>query len=162
MCGVTLFRGLNTAASITIKFIVGLEIQPNPISPVRQFVVPAAEYEPKALQLYAELIRDMPQAYDARANFLGAVLAAASTLLPMIMPHVSGIIRSFRGEPEQKQVESVTQRVDQPEMRVASVSAMPPVPSIVRKQRARSVSTRASSRASHARVKVVKPRKKHH
>jgi hypothetical protein len=94
MCGVHIFRGLNNPATITLKFVVGLEISPAPESPIRQFIVPDMGYEPRAMQLYWDLVRDMPHVYPASANFLGAVLSSLKGLLPSLLPSLASGARA--------------------------------------------------------------------
>jgi hypothetical protein len=153
MTGVSIWRGLSNSASVTHKMVVGLEIQVSPTSPVRQFVVPAAEYEPKALQVYFDLCHDMPHSYPSSANFLGAVLAAAKTLLPMVLPAVSGIISHFTGPPPPPPPMPVVVREVQPEMSTSSTNVL--ARDVRTRPRLRSVSQ--SSRRS---VKINTPRRK--
>jgi len=115
MTGVSLWRGLSNGASVTCKVVVGLEIQAGPQSPIRQFNVPAADYEPRALQVYYDLVHDMPHTYPASSNFLNMVLSAASALLPSVLPAVAGFIT--RGL-----APYVPARTDQPEMAGSAVS----------------------------------------
>lgn len=89
-CAVTIFRGLDSSASLTFKFVTAVEIQPLDISPVKQFVTSSAKVCPEAIALYYATVHDMPHAYPSSANFLGAVLAglgaAARMLAPVILP----------------------------------------------------------------------------
>lgn len=169
MAGVSIYRGLNPAASITIKSVLALEIIPAPTSPIRQFVQPAPNNDPKALQLYFDLVHDMPQTYPASSNFLGAVLAAAKSLLPMVLPHVSGIIQSAKGVfgmiPGQ---ETTSRGEEQPEMAGSSASR-PLQPRAVKvlarptalRLRASSVASRTSVRSkAPAKKKKAKPRRR--
>jgi hypothetical protein len=153
MTGISIWRGLSNSASVTHKMVVGLEIQVSPTSPVRQFVVPAAEYEPKALQVYFDLCHDMPHSYPASSNFLGAVLAAARTLLPMVLPAVSGVISHFTGAsappPPPPALPPPPPREVQPEMRSSATNFQPP----------RNTRPRASSVSSRRSVRVKTPKK---
>jgi len=97
MVGISLYRGISVTASITLKLITALELVPAPTSPIRQFVVPAANNDPRALQLYYDLVHDMPHTYPASSNFLSAVLGAVASLLPQVLPHIPGVISAVRG-----------------------------------------------------------------
>jgi hypothetical protein len=166
MSGVSIWRGLSPAASVTTKFVLGLEVCPSPTSPIRQFVVPAADYEPKALQLYFDLVHDMPHTYPASSNFLGAVLAAVSSLLPSVLPHISGVIRSVQGAVGvYREHKAAAAREDQPEMAGSSSSRVAAAPKMrtFRPARAASVSSRRSrpsSSKSGRKVKVAGRRRR--
>jgi hypothetical protein len=163
MTGVSIWRGLDKAASVTLKVVVGLEIQVSPTSPIRQFVVPAGDYEPKALQLYYDLVHDMPHTYPASSNFLQAVLGAVRTLLPSVLPHVSSIIQSARGVfgpiPPPVPVKAVS-RAEQPEMRASAESR----PLLLKQRRSASVASSRSGRSvksvKSVKIKVQRPRRK--
>jgi len=99
MIGVTFYRGLDANSTLTIKAVSGYEIVPCPTSPIRQFMVPGGMYSPQAMQLYTELVANLPHSYPASSNFLGSVLSAISGLLPLLLPHVPAVIRAIRGEP---------------------------------------------------------------
>jgi hypothetical protein len=147
MTGISIYRGLSASASITLKSVVSLEIIPGPESPIRQFAKPAIAHDIRALQLYAELVADLPHSYPATANFLGAVLSAASALLPKVMPHVlsgvSSVVKSL-------QEKFPAEREYQPEMRESSMT-------VIREPRSLRASSVASTRSKRS-VKV-KPRK---
>jgi len=155
MVGVSIYRGLANAASLTVKMVLAVEIAPAPTSPVRQFVMDAPGNDPRALQLYFDLVRDMPHSYPSSANFLGAVLAAVSSLLPTVLPHIPAVIsgiRSFFSPPE-------TRGSAQPELRDSSRSAITapaaPAPMVVarvkpRKKKVRVLARRSSSVGSKA------------
>jgi len=151
MVGVSLYRGLNNAASLTIKMVLGVEIAPSPTSPIRQFVVDPPGYDPRALQLYFDLVHDMPHSYPASSNFLNAIISAAQTLLPILLPHIPAVISGIGqlfGRPPQAS--------SQPEMRDSAHSRItaPPQPAATRgvrvKKNKRVVKVRGSSVASRA------------
>jgi hypothetical protein len=92
LVGVSLYRGLSPNASITIKMVLAQEIVPMPTSPIRQFVKAAAENDPRAIQLYYDLVRDMPQSYPASSNFFGAILSAVGSILPAVLPLLPAVV----------------------------------------------------------------------
>lgn len=178
LCGVSIYRGLSNNASITLKMVLAMEIVPTPTSPIRQFVKTAADCEPRAIQLYYDLIRDLPQSYPSSSNFLGAVLTAARTLLPQLLPHIPGAIdavSSAFGGPRifapMPTVEPTGKREAQPEMAASSRSRPPPdravvAPSMTRARRRKVKvaparrATSASSTRSRRSVRIAKPRRR--
>jgi hypothetical protein len=90
--GVIIFRNLTGAASgvfpasIRVKTVVGLEIIPHPLSPDRVFTRPPAQYDPRALEAYYSLSREMRSAYPADFNSLATVLAVASRVAQALWP----------------------------------------------------------------------------
>lgn len=154
MTGVAIWRGLAQGASITVKTVVGLELQVAPTSPIRQFAVPSAPYEPEAMMLYYKLIHDMPHSFPASANFLSAILGAASRILPNILPGIAGFVT--RGLAPWVAPE----RSEQPEMRVASHSTLPPPKTALDEVVAAQSRPRVrKQRAKARRVKVKTPRR---
>lgn len=87
-CAVTFFRGLSPAASITLKYYTGLELEVRPDSIVRQFTVVPSGYSPRALEAYYRVCQEMPNVYPSSFNSIGllasAVMAAASKIWPMV------------------------------------------------------------------------------
>jgi hypothetical protein len=146
MIGVTFYRGLDANSSLTIKAVSGYEIAPCPTSPIRQFVVPGGDYSPQAMQLYTELVAHLPHSYPASSNFLGSVLTAIGSLLPMLLPHVPAVIAAFRREP----------------IRYASMTAEMPRPAIVSRPRSRVSRSRSRSISvsSVRRVRIARVPKK--
>ena len=164
MVGVSIYRGLSGSASVTLKMVTAIELAPAPTSPIRQFVKPAANNDPRALQLYYDLVHDMPHTYPASSNFLGAVLSAIGGLLPTVLPHVSGIIQSARGVFGRVPNEERGRGETQPEMAVSSTSR-PMVRmgrTVTIPRRSVSVSSKASraSRTSRGSSRPAKNKKK--
>jgi len=160
MTGVSLYRGLSATASITLKMVLGVEIVPSVVSPIRPFVKTSIGDDPRAIQLYYELVRDLPQSYPASANFLNFVLSAVRELLPVVLPHVPALLDRLRQYVAPKPAElMVGKREYQPEMIMSSVSrgsrppALTPRKKKVPRRRvrvARPRSASVSSRASRA------------
>jgi hypothetical protein len=153
--GISIYRGLSGAASITIKIVLGLELLPAPASSIRTFTTPAAPNEPNAMQLYYDMVAEMPGSYPASSNFLNAVISAASILLPQLLPHLPAIVSSVVNAFKPRNPSAA----DQPELKTSAVSqariAPPPPPPPAIRSRAASV---ASSRGSR-KVKVKGSRK---
>jgi len=157
LTGVSLYRGLSASASITLKMVLGVEIVPSVVSPVRPFVKTSIGDDPRAIQLYYELVKDLPQSYPASANFLNYVLSSVRALLPVVLPHVPALFEGFRkyvtGKPP---IEMLGKREFQPEMLQSSSSrtARPPPPQAPKKaaprRKVRVARARSSSVASRA------------
>jgi hypothetical protein len=71
--GVILFRGLDPAATITIRVHDVIEQVPAATSPFRPFVKPPILHSPKALMLYSRVQQASPNAYPASFNSWGKV-----------------------------------------------------------------------------------------
>lgn len=153
MVGISLYRGLNVQASLTVKVVLGLELVCSPSSPIRQFAVPPPPNEPNALQLYYDLVAEMPHSYPASANFLSAVVSAAQTLLPMILPHLPAIVGGIG-----QLITGQRTGPSQPEMRGSAGTVA------VSRVRSSSVGSRvsrvSSKRKVRQRVRVAKPKKR--
>jgi len=158
MTGVQIWRGLSPAASVTLKFVLGLEICPSPSSPIRQFVKPAGCFEPKALELYYALIQEMPHSYPASANFLNTILGAVSQLLPVVLPHIGSALSSIGNWiAPPRPPPAIADRAAQPEMGASATSRMS---RLAIRPRAGSVRSRRSSVRSVKSVRIAAKGKK--
>jgi energy-converting hydrogenase Eha subunit A len=83
---VVIFRGVDRAASITIRGVLGLEVVPRIDSPSRQFVRTAAMFSPRALAAYHEIAAVMEGVYPAKYNALGTLLGVVSRLVAPVLP----------------------------------------------------------------------------
>jgi len=92
--GVTIFRGLDPAATITLQMYVGLEIIPRTDSPVRSFVTVPPPPDPRALHIYYDIVNSMPVSYPAKYNSFGLLLPLLYRALRVVIPHVPGMIRT--------------------------------------------------------------------
>jgi hypothetical protein len=88
-----IFRNLTGAASgvfpssVRVKCVVGLEIIPEPQGVDRIFARPPAQYDPRALEAYYALSREMRSAYPASYNSLAGVLAVAANIGARLWPY---------------------------------------------------------------------------
>lgn len=89
--GVSIFRGLNNQATITLVGHVGLENILQVESPFRTLAGDPDEPDTRALSSYFEIAARMPHAYPASYNALGLVLPAIASALRFITPHLPKI-----------------------------------------------------------------------
>lgn len=89
--GVSIFRGLNYAATITIVAHVGMENVLQVESPFRTLAGDPDEPDTRALNAYFEIAARMPHAYPASYNALGLVLPAIAQALRAVVPHLPKI-----------------------------------------------------------------------
>ncbi len=132
LCGVSIYRGLSASAAITIKVVLGLELVPMPTSPIRQFTKTSTTNDPRAIQLYYELVRDMPQSYPAASNFFSTIVSGISRLLPTVVQHLPAVLGLVKDAffpappaPPEPLGRPLALREYQPEMRASATSAMP-------------------------------------
>jgi len=92
-CSVTLFRGLSPAASITLKYYTGLELEVYATSVVRQFTVVPSGYSPRCLEAYYRICQEMPSCYPSSFNSLGTLMGVVGSAISKIWPTVSAIAR---------------------------------------------------------------------
>lgn len=86
--GVSIFRGLNPEATITVIAHVGMECILRVESPFRTLAGEPDEPDPRALSAYFEIAARMPHAYPASYNALGLVLPAIAAAVRAIAPHL--------------------------------------------------------------------------
>lgn len=89
--GVSIFRGLNYEATITLISHVGLECVLQSESAFRTMASNPPEPDPRALLAYYEISARMPHAYPASYNALGLVLPAIGAAVRAILPHLPKI-----------------------------------------------------------------------
>jgi hypothetical protein len=91
---VIIFRGITgsgtgaLAASVMVKIIVGMEIVPAPLGVDRVFTLPPAPYDPRAMEAYYALSREMADAYPASYNSLASVLGVAASVAARLWPYI--------------------------------------------------------------------------
>lgn len=112
--GVTIFRGLDQRATITLRMFMCYELIPRATSPLRSLVVNGPGEDQLAVSTYYNLVKSMPVAYPARDNGLGLLLpklmSALRFLGPIVMPHVlaaakdvAGAVMNRKEKPKAKQ-----------------------------------------------------------
>lgn len=89
---VSIFRGLNYAATITVTAHVGFEYVLAATSPFRTLAVEPAEPDTRALTAYFEVAARMPHAYPASYNALGLILPALGSALRAALPHIPKVV----------------------------------------------------------------------
>lgn len=87
-----IFRGLSPSASITVKYIAGMEFEVDTDSPMRQFVTVPPRYDPRAIELYYRIVQEMPDVYPASWNSLGTILAAITSVASRVLPFLKPIL----------------------------------------------------------------------
>lgn len=90
--GVSIFRGLNYEATITISVHIGLEYLVQSESPFRTMVSDPDEPDSRALTAYYEIAQRMPHAYPASYNALGLVLPAIASAVRAVIPHLPKLL----------------------------------------------------------------------
>lgn len=93
--GVMIFRGLHSAASITIKAYCGYQLVPRETSPLRSLVVIPPPADDTALRLYYAVVQQMPIAYPARDNGLGLLLPKLMSVVRYVAPYVIPVVRDL-------------------------------------------------------------------
>lgn len=86
--GVSIFRGLNNNATITVTMHVGMECILQAESPFRTMAGDPDEPDMRAINSYYEIVARMPHAYPASYNSLGLVLPAIASALRAVVPHL--------------------------------------------------------------------------
>jgi len=71
--GVVLFRGLDAAATVTLRVVDVIQQMPASSSIYRPFVKPPPLFEPRALELYFRTAEATPNAYPANYNSWGKI-----------------------------------------------------------------------------------------
>lgn len=89
--GVSIFRGLNEQATITVISHVSMECILQVESPFRTLVGDPDEPDTRAINAYFEIAARMPHAYPASYNALGLVLPAIATAIRAVLPHLPKI-----------------------------------------------------------------------
>lgn len=99
--GVTIFRGLSQAATITVRMYVGQELLPRLTSPLKSMVAVPPPMDELALKLYYDLASRMPIAYPSRDNGFGLLLpkiiSALKFIAPIVLPHVVSAVKDVVG-----------------------------------------------------------------
>lgn len=92
--------GLSNASTLTITFKMLIEIAPSWNSPFVSLGAPSAAYDPLALQLYANVIREIPPAVKVNENASGdwfrGIMGIVQTVAPVFGP-VGALIGSAAG-----------------------------------------------------------------
>lgn len=94
-CSVTIYRGLNYQASITLKILSGIEAIPDARAAIRSMAQPGAAPCPQAIEAYFELSKSLPTALPARDNSAGLLLGKILSMLPLILPRVKRAVEAF-------------------------------------------------------------------
>lgn len=90
--GISIFRGLNFEATITITAHVSLEYTLASTSPFRTMTTEPDEPDPLALKAYFEVAARMPHAYPASYNALGLVLPALGSAIKAALPYIPRVV----------------------------------------------------------------------
>lgn len=98
-CSVTIYRGLNYNASITVKLLAGLEAIPSARSPIRSMSQPGAAPSPEAIEAYFTMSKLLPLALPARDNSAGLLLSKIMSFLPIVLPRVTRAVEALIGDP---------------------------------------------------------------
>lgn len=137
------FAGLDPAAVLTVNFNMLVERFPNKTSAIRRLCYPSPPWDPKALELYSMISREMPVGVTVEQNGIGdwiagiANLAAgALSMIPHPIPKMIGAGITALGNNQQvqkgtlqlvKQVEKQIKRRDEPELLLIEPSKEPRV-----------------------------------
>jgi len=150
--GLTIFKGLSSAATITVTTRIGFEATVPSSSALVPNVEKACPYDPVAINAYWAISKELMSAYPASYNFLGALWNVVKNVGKAVLPHLGSIGRvigdvaglnppeaeaprePFRGNPRPVQNRTII-----------------PQPSVV------SGRTRAPKQQSSRRVKVKNP-----
>lgn len=89
---VSIFRGINYEATITVTAHVSYEYILAASSPFRTMTTEPDEPDPTAIKAYFEVAARMPHAYPASYNALGLVLPALATALRAALPHIPKLL----------------------------------------------------------------------
>lgn len=93
--GVVIFRGLSPQASVTVRSILGNEIEYAPSSASSPFTRVPPRYDPRALEAYYRVCYETADSYPASWNSFGTLLSkvasTAKALWPTFRPLVSKI-----------------------------------------------------------------------
>lgn len=103
-CSVTLYRGLEYDASITVKALLGIEVVVSPRSSLRDMQQPPEAPCPEALEVYYNLSRNLPCCLPARDNSAGLLLGKILELLPAVLPRVQRAVSAFLSPPQPTRV----------------------------------------------------------
>jgi hypothetical protein len=96
--GVIIFRGLagttasSFGATVQIKAMVGLEIIPRPEAPNRVYAREAAAFDPLAMRVYYQVLRELRQAYPASYNAFGFLGPLIMRMMSTIVPHLPAAV----------------------------------------------------------------------
>lgn len=118
------FSGLDPAATITINFNYIVERFPNRSSSIKRLCYPSPPYDPKAMELYSRVAREMPVGVPVGENGIGDWLAGianlaagALSLIPHPIPKAIGAGITALGNNKQVQM-GVKQLADKIEKKV--------------------------------------------
>lgn len=93
--GVVIFRGLHSAASITVKGYFGYQLVPRETSPLRSLVVIPPTADELALRMYYSVVQRMPIAYPARDNGLGMLIPKVMSVVRYVAPYVIPVLKDL-------------------------------------------------------------------
>lgn len=107
--GWVIFRGLSPQATITIKYIQGVECVPSDVpigtvttSPIAMFAKAPPAYDPKAFEAYGSVISTMADCYPANWNSMGLLAAslagAAAKLWPVLRGVAAPVWKTFKDD----------------------------------------------------------------
>jgi len=93
MCNaLVIYRGLDAAASVTVKLYTGYEYVPAADSPSVQFVRAPAAPDYRAMEAYFRLCHEMPQCYPGSYNSLGSILGAIAGVAQRAWPVIKRVV----------------------------------------------------------------------
>lgn len=109
--GVMLFRGLHSAATITVKGYFGYQLVPRETSPLRSLVVVPPPADEQALRLYYSVVQRMPIAYPARDNGLGLLLPKLLSVVRYVAPYVIPVVKDLAKKGIDALAKSATKKI---------------------------------------------------
>lgn len=109
--GVTIFRGLHAAATITVKGYFGYQLVPRETSPLRSLVVIPPPADEVALRMYYSVVQRMPIAYPARDNGLGMLLPKLMSVVRYVAPYVVPVLKDLAKKGVDAAAKAVTKKI---------------------------------------------------
>jgi hypothetical protein len=122
--GMVIFRGLDPKATVTLKYVAGVEYCVDASSPMQNFTTIPPRYDPKAIETYYRIVQETPDAYPASWNSLGTLMGLVTSGLSKVFPYIRPTIHAgakFVGELTAPTTMGQQQRVVTPTPKVALV-----------------------------------------
>jgi hypothetical protein len=99
MMGLTIFKGLSSAATITVTTRVGFECVVPADSILQPSVEKACSYDPVALNAYWSISKEMMSTYPASYNFLGTLWTVVKSIGSAVLPNLVPALGKLFGGP---------------------------------------------------------------
>lgn len=90
--GVTIFRGLDRRAVITLSGYGSMEFKPYQTSPFMPLMQPSPAPCPQAIELYFQVVAALPMAFPSEMNFLGGLLPILGRLIMSALRVVKPVV----------------------------------------------------------------------